>query len=103
MFKKMKGTLHSYHAKQISTKFESLGVETRQKNDVLINGTCFTSVSKINSLNYKIGNAWNTLPFEIKSRSYKTLYTFTKTIKSHYISKYSKVCEVKKCYVCNKR
>ena len=64
--------------------------------------SCVPKYQKMNSFNYKIGNAWNMLPFEIKDGHFKTVNTFSKHVKKHYISKYVKTCAVKNCYICNK-
>ena len=92
MYRKNKGILHSYHSEQLKTKSETetIARATRQKHDVIIKG--HNSTSKINSINSKIGSAWNNLPFEIKHREFKHIGAFTKQIKKHYLSSYSFDC-----------
>ena len=77
-------------------------METRQKFDVVIK-VQRTNNSKINSINYKLGNAWNELPFTIKDGTYKTVRTFSKHVKHYYLSKYNIHCELNSCYICNRK
>ena len=102
MFKKTQSQLHAYHSEQIPTKAACLNIETRQKHDVVIHHLK-TNTSKMNSINYKIGSAWNELPFEIKNSNFKTVSTFSKNVKAYYISTYTDKCEIRNCYVCNRR
>ena len=61
-YKKKIRTLHSYHASRLPTAEHR---RTRQWNDVIISR--HTSIFQTQSINYKIGHCWNTLPFEIKT------------------------------------
>ena len=98
MFKRCHGTLHPYHWKQLCTKAELLDINTRQKYDVKME--THSENSKINSIKAKIGNVWNNLPFDIKSKNFNTITTFTKHIKQIYISKYNTHCKIRHCYIC---
>ena len=93
MFKKFHGKLHPYHSKQLETKLDINQTATRQKYDVKME--THSENSKINSIKDKIGNVWNNLPFDIKSKNFNTITTFTKHIKQIYISKYKGLCSAK--------
>ena len=101
VFKKRQSKLPLYHSKKLPIKSEILEIETRQKHDIIMD-TCKPKISKMNSINFKTGTAWNTLPFEIKNGHYKTIKTFSKHVRKYYISKYDKTCQVRNCYICNK-
>ena len=76
-----------------------MNIETRQKFDIVLE--IHNATSKNNSINSKIGNAWNNLPFHIKSAKYKTIDTFVKNVKAVYFLDYNTQCTDKNCYVCN--
>ena len=100
MYKKFHNKLHSYHTSKLLTNYEVTGKYTRIENDVHINDPDNT-LSKINSINFRVGNLWNELPLEIKRTSHKvTISTFTKKVKIEYISKYSDTCTKDNCYIC---
>ena len=99
MYKKLHGFLPVYHSGKILTKFEKMNIETRQKFDIVLE--IHNATSKNNSINSKIGNAWNNLPFHIKSAKYKTIDTFVKNVKAVYFLDYNTQCTDKNCYVCN--
>jgi len=80
----------------------SFDTETRQKYDVILKSHNNEN-SKMNSINYKIGNAWNELPFDIKDGLYRTVSNFSKHVKKHYLSKYDRDCKIKKCYICKRK
>ena len=94
------GKLHEYHAAQIPTRSDG-NVKTRQKRDIIIKPFNNNTV-KINSINYKLGNAWNELPIEIKDCHYKNTHTFSKHVKAHYLSKYKRNCNIENCYICSR-
>ena len=102
VYKNLQHTLHHYHSKQILLKSDSVDIQTRQSHDVVINAWK-TNNAKINSINYKLGCSWNELPIEIKDGSFKTIGTFSKHVKKHYLSKYSTSCTIANCYICNRK
>ena len=101
MYKCLQGKLPKYHSVQIPTKLDNSITETRQKHNIILKPHTNNNF-KINSLNYKIGTAWNELPYDIKETSYKTMGTFTKHVKKHYLSKYDIECKLRNCYICNR-
>ena len=105
MYKKTQGTLHSYHSAQLPQNSDehdarkSSGTQTRQYLDVKLGKA--SKFLEINSINRKIGLAWNNLPKTIKESKYKTVNTFTKHVKEFYLSKYQIECVKLNCYICN--
>ena len=100
MYRKKCELLPSYHSNQLKTKSEISVRDTRQKYDVDMK--TYNGISKINSINSKVGNAWNVLPFEIKCTDFKNIGAFSKLMKRHYLSKYTPDCIKTNCYVCKK-
>ena len=98
MYKKCHGKLPKYHSDQLQTNTER-GMNTRREHDVYIVRTD-KRLTKINSINYKVGTHWNELPKITKASVPKTLSTFTNTIKKLYLSKYSDTCNKVDCYPC---
>ena len=79
MYKKVNSTLHSYHTSKLATNFEITQKDTRQKDNVYVK-THDNNFLKINSINYKVGMAWNELTPDIKEQVLKTPSTFTKIV-----------------------
>ena len=102
MYKKLKNTLHSYHCSRLTTNHEITQTNTRQKYDVYIERHK-NNLSKINSINYKVGTPWNDLDYDIKQYAQQTLPTFNKHVKKSYISQYSDVCNIPGCYSCKNK
>ena len=99
MCKKMQHRLHCYHSSQLKTNYERKHIDTRQKYDVhLLKHK--NNLSRINTLNYKVGKSWNELPLDTKMLAFKTLPTFTKGAKALYLSRYPDKCNIDKCNVC---
>ena len=101
MYKKTHNTLHAYHSSKLITNFEISNTNTRHKEDINIH-TQTNSLSRINSINYKVGSAWNELDIDVRKYVSKTLKTFTLHVKNWYLKQYSYLCEVDRCYICNK-
>ena len=97
----MQGKLNNYHSLRIPFKSQSLNTETRQKHDVIIK-THYNNNLRMNSINYKLGIAWNELPFDIKNGFYKTAGTFSRHVKKYYLSNYETQCKIMNCYICNR-
>lgn len=105
MYKNTQGNIHKYHASKLYTNYQLYKKDTRQKHDVKIIGNKHSNLSKINTLNYKIGTSWNQLPLKIKetsSLSIVSIGTFSKSVKTLMISKYSgnHKCGDKNCFCC---
>ena len=79
MYKKKVGILHSYHCSQLPTSRVSQSVITRQSHDIIIGSHNY--ISKINSLNFKIGTSWNELPNNFKEITTLSEFTFVKKVK----------------------
>ena len=104
MLRKNRGLINSYHASKLPIKGDATEIVTRQTFDVSLQ--THKALSKINSLNYKVGSSWNTLPFTIKSDvhySGLSIRTFAKRIKHHFVSNYRIECTIKKCYACKRK
>ena len=104
MLRKNRGLINSYHASKLPIKGDATEIVTRQTFDVSLQ--THKALSKINSLNYKVGSSWNTLPFTIKSDvhySGHSIRTFAKRIKHHFVSNYRIECTIKKCYACKRK
>ena len=101
MYKKMQHRLHQYHTTQLTTNYECNHLITRQRFDVHIR-IHKNRFSKINAINFKVGQSWNELPFETKMLAFKSMPTFTKNVKNTYLNKYSYECTIDKCHVCKK-
>ena len=98
--KKCHKKLHSYHTSKLLTNYEITGINTRCGNDVHINEP-ENSLTRVNSINFKIGMYWNELNSEIKEKAFRiSISTFTKHVKNDYISRYSEVCNKESCYIC---
>ena len=103
MLRKKRGLINSYHASKIPDKFDPDKQITRQSFDIILQ--THNSRSKINSLNYKVGFFWNSLPFSFKSDVHYqsfSLGTFAKDIKRTILSSYKTECTKPKCYTCKK-
>ena len=99
MHKRLHNRLHSYHSTKLVMTYERQVMGTRQKYDVIIDSQN-KNFTRMNSINFKIGNCWNSLPIDIKMLAFKTLPTFSKRIKTHYLSKYPTNCDQRNCYNC---
>ena len=100
MYRNKLGKLHKYHAQQLTPKYTRTSTETRQKHDIIID-KC-NNLSKVNSLNYKIGKAWNELSFNTKDAYFKTIRGFTIHVKKGFLSNYKSICTIDSCYICNR-
>ena len=98
LYKKKLGTLHPYHSNLLRLKRDTQESITRQSFDVIMGKS--TVFRRINNLVFKVGYSWNGLPYNIKMLEEITERTFSKKVKSHYLSKYSEICYIPKCYIC---
>ena len=101
MHKKIHNKLHAYHASKLVSNFEISNRNTRNKDDINIvshNNNLF----RMNSINYRIGTCWNELDLEVRKYSTKSAKTFTQHVKKWYLSRYSYVCNINDCYICNR-
>ena len=97
MYKKKLNILHTYHASKIKTNAEIRSKSTRQDYDVFLHRS--TIFQKINTINYKVGISWNSLPAEIKELEVLEP-TFSKKVKQYLLSQYSDTCIINNCYIC---
>ena len=101
MLKRSRGLLNSYHASKLPIKGDMSNIITRQSFDISLK--THNNLSRINSLNYKVGSCWNSLPFAFKSDVHHqsfSLGTFTKRIKHRILSSYDVECTDPNCYTC---
>ena len=100
MHKKHHSLLNTYHASKLPANENVSDRITRQSLDVSI----FTNnyLSRINSLNYKVGTSWNNLPYSVKKNISVSIGTFTGRIKHIYLSTYDTECTNVNCYICNR-
>ena len=98
MYRKNRDMLHQYHASKLPIKGNVSQIRTRQSLDVALE--THDNLSKINSINYKVGTAWNELPLTLKEDVSISLPTFTSRVKSIFFSTYNSECAIQKCYVC---
>ena len=99
MHRKIHNKLHSYHTSKLPTNFEITKKDTRKKNDICV-PLLKTKITKMNSINFKVGTSWNELDLEVRKSSTKSLKTFTSHLKVYYLSRYSFICNINHCYVC---
>jgi len=92
-------TLPEFHCNKLPTVGTINPYSTRLSSDVYVH-IIVHSIQK-QSLNYKIGSAWNSLPAHLKEISNTSLLAFTKRIKTHMISLYNHSCTTRNCYSCN--
>ena len=103
MLRKKRGLINSYHACKLLVKGDTSNIKTRQSFDITLQ--THNQLSRINSLNYKVGSSWNSLPFSFKSDVHYqnfSLATFTKRIKNMIVSSYEVECTNPNCYTCKK-
>ena len=100
-YKKLKGSLPSYHTEQLYTLAETNIVLqiTRQQNNVYIHPV--KSQLDKQTINYIVGNIWNSLPKNIREKSVHGFATFSSAIKKYYLSNYQENCTIRNCNVCN--
>ena len=98
MYKKRRGLLNHYHSSKLPIKGDVSNRMTRQSFDVSLR--VHNNLSKINSLNYKVGTSWNELPFALKEDVSISIYSFTGRIKSIMFPTYNIECTDINCYVC---
>ena len=101
MYRKFHGNLHEYHSSKLLTNFDITQTTTRKKDDIYIDSHS-NNVSRINSINYKIGTSWNELSLEVRNYASKSIQTFTQQLKKSYLSKYAYTCDIQCCNICNR-
>ena len=85
MHRKLHDKLHAYHTSKLPTNFEITNMDTKQKNDIYI--TLLTiNITKMNSINYKVGTCWNQLDPEVRQYSTKSLKTFIRHLKAYAVN-----------------
>ena len=102
-YKKTLNTLPAYHASRLQFNHEIRQINTRQDDQIsLIKPTTFL---KINSFNYRIGDAWNNIPNCIKAKlKLKKISEkcFTSKIKNNLLTSYNAPCSEMNCYICTR-
>jgi hypothetical protein len=99
MFKKVKDNLPDYHKSKLTAP-ESVNMRlTRQTADAYIH-TIRKDIEK-QTLNYKVGHAWNTLPISVKETN-MSIHSFSRRLKKHLLNEYNTSCSVVDCYICKK-
>lgn len=97
-YRKQINILPSYLSNMLQS-FQHNDRSTRQSNDIYINH--ISNKLEKQSLNFKVGNAWNDLPTFLKSIKQVHLKTFSKRVKSHFLSSYkSNICTQINCFPC---
>jgi hypothetical protein len=105
IYKSSCGKLYYCHKKDMLPNFHTLTFDnqpqqsgiTRQRSDI----PCPLIQYKVTKqcLVPKVAEAWNTLPLQLKTYD-KSLISFKKKVKSHYISTYNIPCNVTDCHSC---
>ena len=90
-------SLPAYHSSCLAT-VDEVGRESRQSNDIYIDR--IRNKLQKQSLNSKIGLAWNSLTHHLKSLSNKCLPSFSKAVKTHLLSLYKLTCTKTDCPSC---
>jgi len=94
-----KGTLPIFHASKFNIQSQR-NINTRQSHDIS-SPLIRYEVGK-NCLVPKVAEAWNSLPLQLKT-CMKSLNTFKKIIKSHYINTYNIPCNIPNCRPCQRQ
>ena len=94
--KKLK-TLPAYHSSCL-LRVNEVGRESRQSNNIYIDR--IGNKLKEQSLNSKIGQAWNSLSDSLKLFSNRPLPSFSKAVKRHFLSQYKLTCSKPDCPSC---
>jgi exonuclease III len=98
-YKSLNGMLKSYFNEQLLPNTAIYNYSTRRRNDIHQHNIRRTVQSQ--SLNFKVSSAWNDLPPNLKANHNKSIHTFTKLLKTYYISKYNDACREKNCFICS--
>ena len=102
-YKRKLNSLPYYHASKLMFNRELRQSRTRQDDCIaLIKPSSFL---KINSFNYKIGTAWNNIPFVIKEKinfKKRSEKGFANMMKSFLLKSYDQPCSILNCYICNR-
>ena len=103
-YKRKLNILPAYHSSKLPFNHEIRPCNTRQNDLVaLIKPTSFL---KINSFNYRVGEAWNNIPSNIKINSnYKrrSEKCFASKIKDNLLKSYTIPCSIRNCSICKRQ
>jgi hypothetical protein len=91
-------TLPEYHTQQLPTVRTINPYSSRMASDIYISIT-LSNIEK-QSLNYKIGTTWNNIPPHFKNTDNISERSFSKRLKSYFISSYNHYCNVRNCLSC---
>ena len=102
-YKRKLNILPAYHSSKLPFNYEIRPGNTRQNDFVALIKP--NSLLKINSFNYRIGEAWNNIPYNIRSdlcykkRSEKC---FALKIKYNLLESYKIPCSIINCNICKR-
>ena len=99
MFKSKQGILKPYFTNLLGLNSSLHSYNTRQTNNV--HQQNIKMVIELQLLNPKISKSWNELPASFHTNNFPTIHSFTRALKSYFISLYTIVCNDRDCYVCN--
>ena len=99
--KKRLGILTPYFVSQLSQPGNTHNYHMR--NHLNLRRNKINSELNKQSVNYKVLSCWNSLPDFIKAQTVTSLPYFIRKLKKYFISMYNDICEVRPCYICNRR
>ena len=94
------GKLHPYHTSHLTSVADSQTIVTRQADNIHVNRISIDIQKQ--TINYKIANAWNALPPDIKSKNISEK-GFGHALKMFHLQNYQIDCNLAHCYVCGRR
>jgi hypothetical protein len=98
LFKVRQNILKPYFINALRPNYAVHTYNTRQTNDIFQQNVTMSIQSQL--LNHKISTAWNKLPISLKSDNFTSIHSFTRALKTYFLSMYSVVCQRPNCYVC---
>ena len=92
-------TLPKYHLDKLPTVASINPHSSRQAYDIYISPLHMSKATQ--SLNFKIGQAWNKLPNNLKQCSHIPMISFSKKLKQHFLTSYTQlICTKRHCFSC---
>ena len=102
-YKRKLNKLPLYHASRLLFNQEIRQSSTRQDHCIALVKP--TALLKINSFNYRIGSAWNSIVSSIRQTlddKMKSEKCFVQNIKRNILDTYNKPCSIHNCYICRR-
>ena len=102
-YKRKINRLPIYHASRLQYNHELRHRSTRQDDSIALEIP--NNLLEINSLNLKIGSAWNEVPSLVKinlKRKKSSEKAFATRMKNYTIKDYNVPCSIPSCYICNR-